>query len=143
MSQPLLELHDHQEAQPVHLKLWHEQACSLLPLILRNATTPDAPLLSLSLVEITFVNDDTIARVHQDFMGDPTPTDVITFHHGEILISLDTAARQAAEIGESYEREVLRYILHGLLHLCGYDDHTPAGYRTMKTRQTRLRQQIT
>jgi probable rRNA maturation factor len=73
-------------------------------------------------------------------MGDPTPTDVITFHHGEIIISLDTAQRQAAENGEPYEREVTRYIVHGLLHLAGWDDREESGRREMhKVQETILR----
>ena len=60
----------------------------------------------LEAVEISTVSDESIAHVHREFMGDPSPTDVITFHHGEIIVSLDTAQRQAAENGEPYEREV-------------------------------------
>src|SRR5436190_14746033 len=86
------------------------------------AKSDDAPIHVLEIIEISFVSDEAIAKVHGEFMGDPTPTDVITFQHGEIIISLDTAKRQAAENGELYEREVLRYMVHGLLHLAGWDD---------------------
>jgi probable rRNA maturation factor len=76
--------------------------------------------------------------VHADFLDDPTPTDVITFHHGEILISLDTAARQAAEYRLPYEHEAALYIIHGLLHLGGWDDHNPTEAADMKTLQERI-----
>jgi probable rRNA maturation factor len=50
------------------------------------------------------------------------PTDVITFHHGEIVIGAEVANRQAAQYGEPLAREILRYLVHGLLHLAGHDD---------------------
>ena len=50
------------------------------------------------------------------------PTDVITFHHGEIVIGAQVAERQAAEYGEPLARELLRYLVHGLLHLAGHED---------------------
>lgn len=62
-------------------------------------------------------------------MNDPTATDVITFPHGdgigEILVSFDTAIRQASEFGEPVFRELFRYMVHGLLHLHGYIDTEP------------------
>jgi len=50
------------------------------------------------------------------------PTDVITFHHGEIVIGAEVAERQAAEYDEPLAREILRYMVHGLLHLAGHED---------------------
>lgn len=138
MSSPLVELYDHQEAQPAPLELWQHQAERAMPHVQAAATSPDAPLLSLDLVEISFVSDEAIAQVHGDFMSDPTPTDVITFHHGEILISLDTAQRQAAEIAELYEREVARYIVHGLLHLAGWEDKEEVERTAMHAVQERI-----
>ena len=68
------------------------------------------------------VSDRVIAAVHRRFMNIPGATDVITFAHGEIVLSADTAKREAAERGEALEREVLRYVVHGLLHLNGWED---------------------
>lgn len=83
----------------------------------------EEPLLAgLEEVEISLVSDDEIARVHGEFMDDPTPTDVITFHHGEILVSLETARREGPLHGNSAEEETLLYIVHGLLHLNGHTD---------------------
>ena len=73
-------------------------------------------------VEVAVVSDRVIAEVHRRFMGIPGATDVITFAHGEIVVSADTAAREASERGGACEREVLRYIVHGLLHLNGHED---------------------
>ena len=50
------------------------------------------------------------------------PTDVITFHHGEIVIGAEVALRQAADYDEPLAREILRYLVHGLLHLAGHED---------------------
>ncbi len=138
MPRPALELYDHQEAQPVSLNLWEAAANVALPHALAAATSPDAPLCQLELVEISLVSDEAIAQVHGDFMDDPTPTDVITFHHGEILISLDTAQRQAADNSEPYEREVTRYIVHGLLHLAGWNDLEESERRAMHEVQERI-----
>jgi probable rRNA maturation factor len=73
-------------------------------------------------VEVTIVSDKTIAQVHLDFMGLPDATDVITFHHGEIVASAETAQARAAELGHAVEAEIGLYIVHGLPHLKGFDD---------------------
>ena len=79
-----------------------------------------------------------LARAHADFLGDPTPTDVITFQHGEILISTETAIRQAAEHSHPPLRECALYLIHGLLHLHGHEDHEPAEAEAMKETQERI-----
>lgn len=82
-------------------------------------------------LSIAFVDDATIAQVHADFMGDPAPTDVITFpadptmdSAGEIIVSVDHASSRAAELGEPFSRELSLYLIHGWLHLAGYDDRS-------------------
>jgi len=83
-----------------------------------------------------------MARVHGDFLGDPTETDVITFPYGEILVCPAVARDRAAGYGLEVEREVLLYALHGLLHLAGYDDTTPEAARRMARAQTRLLKRV-
>ncbi len=122
---PRIQLYNHQSRHPAPLELWQTAAERALPLCLAAATSPASELHALEEIEINLVDDTTIARVHGEFLNDPTPTDVITFPHGEIFISLDTAQRQAAENGETYEREVALYIVHALLHLAGWDDREP------------------
>ena len=80
-------------------------------------------------LSIAFVSDAEIAQVHADFMDDPSPTDVITFpaqpemkSAGEIIVSVDHAHSRAAELGEPFSRELSLYLVHGWLHLAGYDD---------------------
>ena len=82
----------------------------------------ETPLQALEEVDIVLVSDEPIARIHGEFMDDPTPTDVITFHHGEILVSTDTATTVSTEFGHSAGRETLLYIIHGFLHLNGHHD---------------------
>lgn len=83
-------------------------------------------LAELTEVSIYLVSDAAISRLHAQFSGVPGPTDILTFQHGEIFISADTAERQAGEYGNPLARELRIYIVHGLLHLHGHDDHTPA-----------------
>ncbi|MGB0409552.1 MAG: rRNA maturation RNase YbeY [Opitutales bacterium] len=80
-------------------------------------------------LSIAFVDDPTIAQIHADFMNDPTPTDVITFpadpemeSAGEIIVSVDHARSRSIELGETFSRELRLYLIHGWLHLAGFDD---------------------
>ena len=101
----------------------------------------DAVLATLPEVEITFLDDMEITRVHHEFLQDSTPTDVITFHHGEILISVETAARQSKDHGQLLEHEVALYAIHGLLHLAGWHDEAHAEAQTMAKLQIQILQQ--
>ncbi|MES2598908.1 MAG: rRNA maturation RNase YbeY [Verrucomicrobiota bacterium] len=122
---PKLHVHNHQQRHKLDLRWLKKVAKAALPGCLSAAKSPDAPLHQLEEIEISLISDDEIARVHGEFLEDPTPTDVITFHHGEILISVDTAERQGLENGQSLADETALYIIHGLMHLGGWDDHEP------------------
>ena len=108
------------------------------PLCLQSPGVDENVLAGLQDIEVTLVSDAEIAAVHGEFLDDPTPTDVITFHHGEILISLETATRQAAQHGLSVAHETALYLVHGLLHLAGWDDHDPDSAAAMASLQERL-----
>jgi probable rRNA maturation factor len=95
-------------------------------------------LSRLGQVEVVLVSDKRIAAIHQQFMNDAAPTDVITFQHGEIVISVETAKRQAQEFGTSVDHELRLYLVHGLLHLLGFDDKTAAAAKEMKRVQEKL-----
>jgi probable rRNA maturation factor len=95
-------------------------------------------LINLEEVVVTCVSDKRIDRVHRDFMGVAGATDVITFQHGDILISADTADREARARGYSVSEEVLLYIVHGFLHLNGYDDLIEADRLQMHSVQDRV-----
>jgi probable rRNA maturation factor len=87
---------------------------------------------------VVLVSDQKISAIHQQFMGIEGATDVITFQHGEIVVSVETAARQAAEYGTDLLPEVRLYIAHGLLHLAGHDDHSERGFHEMAKLQNEL-----
>ena len=97
-----------------------------------------AVLPSLSEIVVSLVSDSVSARLHREFGGVPGPTDVITFQHGEIVISAETAARQARANREPLRREILRYIVHGLLHLNGHRDDTAARRKKMWAAQEHI-----
>ncbi len=103
---------------------YQQALTALLPELLAQPKGPDHVLSELTNIELNLVDDDTITDVHAEFLDDPTPTDVITFHHGEIFVSLDTAHRYADENGISQREELFRYLVHGLVHLHGYLDDT-------------------
>jgi len=103
-----------------------------------NGSTPVLP--TLSEVEVAIVSDPAIAKVHGQFLEDPTPTDVITFEHGEILISADTALYNAKRFGSNLEAELGLYIIHGFLHLNGFLDELPEDAAQMAEVQNRIHQ---
>lgn len=107
-------------------------------LALENAAFQDAPLFYLATLEVALVDDATSDQVHRDFMAIEGPTDVITFHHGEIVIGAEVAERQAAEYDEPLAREILRYLVHGLLHLAGHEDADPNERATMESAQEKI-----
>ncbi len=104
-----------------------------LDMALCNEANGGGVLGGLDVVEVSIVSDDVIAQVHDDFMGIPGATDVITFAHGEIVLSAETAQRNAAEYGVDVEKEMMLYIVHGLLHLAGHEDYD-AGEREVMER---------
>ncbi|MES2981382.1 MAG: rRNA maturation RNase YbeY [Verrucomicrobiota bacterium] len=95
-------------------------------------------LRHLATLEVALVDDETSERVHKDFMDIEGPTDVITFHHGEIVIGTEVAKRQAEEYGEPLGREILRYFVHGLLHLAGHEDTDDSERKVMEEAQERI-----
>lgn len=97
-----------------------------------------SPLSSLARVDVLLISDRRIAALHRRFHKIAGPTDVITFQHGEIFISAQTAQRHAAQFGTSTRREIELYLLHGLLHLHGFNDETAADRRRMNAIQNRM-----
>jgi len=114
-------------------------------------------LLELESVElgITLVAAPEMARINWQFLQHEGSTDVITFDHtehqssrrkstarleirGELFICLDDAVAQARGFGTTWPAELVRYLVHGVLHLCGQDDHQAAARRIMKREENRL-----
>ena len=89
-------------------------------------------------VEITLLGEAAIAKVHGEFLEDPTPTDVITFEHGEILLGVPIAAANAKKFRHPADHEVALCAIHGLLHLLGFDDLTESERVIMHARQDEI-----
>ena len=99
-------------------------------------------LETVSDLLVLIVSDTRMASLHRRFMNESGPTDVITFQHGEIFISAETALRHARQFGNPLNRELRLYIVHGLLHLHGFDDHDDTGARKMRAMEKRILDQL-
>lgn len=91
-----------------------------------------------------FCGDERILQTNQDFLDHDYYTDIITFDEsegdkvsGDMLISLDTVRSNAEQLGTSYEEELHRVIIHGVLHLCGLKDKTPEDEIVMRSAEER------
>lgn len=101
-----------------------------------------------SSATIAFVSDKSIRELNRQFRGVDKATDVLSFpsddpdasNLGDIAISIDTASVQAKENGLTLDEEVAQLILHGLLHLCGYDHETDNG--EMNRLELRMRKKL-
>jgi probable rRNA maturation factor len=83
-------------------------------------------------ISLAFVDNPTIHRLNKRFLDHDEPTDVLSFPlsepnsrklQGELVIGAEVALAQATERGHDVKAELTLYVIHGLLHLCGYDDH--------------------
>jgi probable rRNA maturation factor len=95
-------------------------------------------------LSVAFLTDAALAELHGRFLEDPTATDVITFEGdrahgtaGEICVSVDAASRHAGRSASAFSREVTLYVVHGWLHLAGYDDLSPGAKRRMRGAEAR------
>ena len=109
-----------------------------LPLCAVQSADGVYALRSLEEVVVSLVSDRRIAQIHRDFMNISGATDVITFEHGEIIISAQTAMRCAGEYGHSTLEEAALYSIHGLLHLNGFLDGTDHERQAMHAIQERI-----
>lgn len=95
-------------------------------------------------LSVALLTDNALARLHDAFLGDPSATDVITFEGdpalgvaGEICVSVDAAVRMAGRAAPGLSSELTLYVVHGWLHLAGYDDRRPAAKRLMRRAEAR------
>lgn len=110
-------------------------------------------------ITVAFVRDAVIRRLNREYRGKDAPTDVLSFQSdlfsaagtagadepagqylGDVVISADTAISQAQESSYSFEREVSELVIHGVLHLCGYDHETDRG--EMNRMELKLRRRL-
>ncbi|SRR6266571_2226984 len=113
----------------------------------------DAEGLPLGELGVVVTDDETIRELNREYAGDDTPTDVLAFslregeefaspdgvlRLGEVIISYPTARRQAADAGIPVEREIEHLLVHGVLHLLGYDHAEPQEEERMRARERDL-----
>jgi probable rRNA maturation factor len=94
--------------------------------------------VKLKEVAVLLISDRRMAGLHRQFLHRTGPTDVITFEHGEIFISVETAQQNARRFGSSLTRELQLYIIHGLLHLHGFDDGNAIAAKKMSRAQEKI-----
>src|SRR5262245_47299032 len=95
-------------------------------------------------ISLAFVDNATIHRLNKRYLDHDEPTDVLSFPlsepnakklQGELILGAEVALAQAAERGHDVKAELTLYVIHGLLHLCGYDDHDEEAAREMRERE--------
>ncbi len=91
-----------------------------------------------------FVDDERILEVNNEYLGHDYYTDIITFDYdeddiinGDLVISLDTVKSNAELFGKTYEEELFRVIIHGILHLCGINDKGPGEREIMEAAENK------
>lgn len=101
---------------------------------------------SISSLEINFIRSEEIKKINKDFLNHDFTTDIITFNYstvdrnidGEILISVDDAYENAKKYKIDYLEEVGRLVVHGILHLLGFNDIKTSDKKKMKKEENRL-----
>jgi probable rRNA maturation factor len=135
---PRIRVRNLQRIVPVnidHLQKFAKRAVCCCIKIRRKKQTE---LMRSGDIFVWLISDRRMSQLHRQFLAQTGPTDVLTFQHGEIFISVETAKRHAHVFGNSLVRELQLYIIHGLLHLHGFDDRTQAGVRKMKQAQEKI-----
>ena len=101
-------------------------------------------------INYVFVDDERILEVNRQFLGHDYYTDIITFDYdegdrinGDLVISLDTVRTNAEQFGKSYDEELHRVIIHGILHLCGINDKGPGEREIMEAAENKALKMIT
>lgn len=96
----------------------------------------------LGEIEYFFVSEEKILRINQEFLNHNYFTDIITFDNsfvniinGSIFISPDTVLSNAKNFNTSLEREMYRVVIHGIIHLCGYEDRTEIEQKVMRNKE--------
>lgn len=94
-------------------------------------------------ITLAFINNEHMHRLNKQFLDHDEPTDVLTFPYstgkakleGEVVMSYEIAAEYAADRGHETRLELLLYVVHGCLHLCGYDDRTAKQAKAMRAKE--------
>ena len=140
MRSPLLKtsLSHHARSVPYDREFLERLTAAAIPHCLALAKKHNAELAAFAGVEISILGSRAMAKVHRDFLNIQGATDVITFPYGEILVCAHIATARAPEFGHSTTQELALYIIHGLLHLSGFDDLTPPEAEKMAATQQEI-----
>jgi probable rRNA maturation factor len=138
LSAPAITVRNHQRRVALDLRWLRRFAPVAVEECVRVSGDGQFALSQLEEVSVAIVSDRRIAEIHVEFMAIEGPTDVITFEHGDIVISAETALAYARQYEQPVNREVALYIVHGLLHLNGFDDLEPRARRRMHAVQARV-----
>lgn len=112
----------------------------------RIRTVVAAEGFEIAYLGVILADHDTVLALNRDYLAHDYLTDVLSFSlgdtdeaivDGEVYVDLDTAAERHTEFGVSFEHEVHRYVIHGLLHLLGYEDATPDQQAAMRALEDR------
>ena len=147
MNDITIEVNQLQRSVRVNEQLLEQAACSVL----------QGEGVTQANIRVAIVDDTTIRKANQQYLGHDVPTDVLSFPwtcrvqvgpsgqrgfqsdnglEGDIMISAETAVREAAAYGWSAGEELMLYLVHGTLHLVGYDDHDEVARAEMRERET-------
>jgi probable rRNA maturation factor len=143
MASPLtITVLNRQRKVPVKLPALQDFAEGVLQECLKLRSPSPSLLAKLAELSVVLISDSRMAELHRCFLHEPGPTDVITFQHGEIFVSTETARRQARRFGTTVEHEMRLYFAHGLLHLHGFDDKDARSSAEMQRAQEKLVAQV-
>ena len=148
-NEPTLRLRNRHPRQRVNLIRLRQLVRAALE---RPPLKPRDPAETGYELGVILVGEKEMASLNQTYLGHSGSTDVITFDYrdparssdgaaplrGDLFICLDDARRQARQFGATWQEELVRYVVHGLLHLRGYDDHESTARRLMKREENRL-----
>ena len=102
----------------------------------------ESEIRRIAELNIIFCSDNYILDINQRFLQHDYFTDIITFYYcegdrlsGDLFISVDSVRENSLEYGSTFEEELDRVMVHGLLHLIGYDDHSEEDIRTMRSKE--------
>lgn len=102
----------------------------------------ESEIRRLGDINIIFCSDNYILDINQQYLGHDYFTDIITFDYcegdrlsGDLFISVDSVRENAMEFNQTFERELDRVMVHGILHLIGYDDHTKVQQKEMRAKE--------
>lgn len=137
IAEPAIRVHNRQRKLQVDVRSLQRFADAVLPQSIRIAPRMNE-FRDIKEISVLLVSDRRIANLHRRFMKIAGPTDVITFQHGEIFVSVETAQRQAGVYLTSVEHELRLYVVHGVLHLLGFDDTDSRAAAIMRRAQEKI-----